>query len=487
MHAELITEGAPGSAREIKIRFRHGIIKAVLLLFSAAFLSCTSFPEKISREKFTVEDANRAGFKTELAKTAVQPDGKIVVLAVINLRDDRNSHRLYLKVQRYLRDGKRDDSFRCDDFFYYNEIEDFSESFLVIDKNGDIYFPGILRDVDNHYGYRFRYNVFRLSSSGALTARYPVDTGGLYSSLLHNLVPVMRDGYLKGFYVTGEYMAFNRKGNIYTILKLTSECKPDPAFTPVRGIERVYEKIHPGLKAVTPDGGLVYALEYDYGHKEREKRGIKYAVKKIYGNGRVDMAFNRNIAVYLRDGSEVRSHSVDSRGRIAVSLRTGDNKRDRVNRILLFDKKGRRIPSFEFSEPSLVEKWGGVDSEYTDLVFLDDGGLYAVKMYIYEASLVRLDSKGKIDSTFAGEFMDKKIHYIYSLDQFNDEIYLQEKHLWRFNREGSVAALYKFCSGPDFKPNKTLFEKAYQGCTFGCMLTIVGIYELFGGKMRFMP
>lgn len=458
----------------------------VIVLLACASISCTSFPEKISREKFTLEDANRAGLKTELAKIAVQPDGKIVVLAVINVRKDRNSHRLYLKVQRYHRDGKRDDSFRCDDFFYYNEIEDFSESFLVIDKNGDIFFPGVLRESVNQYDYRFRYHVFRLSSEGVLKAKYPLDTGGLYSSFIYDVVPVIRDGYLTGFYVTGQYMAFNRKGNIYTILKLTSECKPDPSFNPVKGIERVYEKLHSGLKSVTPDGGLVYSVEYHYSHKEREKHGIKSAVRKIYSNGRADRSFNRNIAVYLRDGSEVRSHSVDSKGRLAVSLRKGDNKRDRVNRILLFDKKGRRIPSFEFSEPSLVEKWDGVDSEYTDLVFMDDGGFYAVKKYVYEGTLVRLDSRGAVDNSISGEFKERKIDHVYSMDKYNGEIYLQEKYLWRFNSDGSVASTYKFCSGPDFEPNKTVFEKAYRGCTFGCLLAIVGIYELFGGKMRFM-
>jgi len=463
----------------------------VFLLISFFIISCTSFPEKISKEKFTLEDANRAGFETELIKTAVQPDGKIVVLAAIRMRDDRNSHRLYLKVQRYHRDGKRDDSFRCDDFFYGNEIEDFSESFLVIDKDGDIFFPGILREMVSEYDYRHRYTVFRLSSDGALTARYPVDTGEFYSRFIRNLVPVVRDGHVAGFYVTGEYRKLDIKGHlaggIYTILKLTSECKPDPSFNPVKGIERVHEKLHSGLKAVTPDGGLVYSVEYHYSHKEREKHGIKSAVRKIYSNGRVDMAFNRKIAVYLRDGSEVRSHSVDSRGRIAVSLRTGDNKRDRVNRILLFNIKGRRIPTFEFSEPSLVEKWDGVDSEYTDLIFMDDGGIYALKKYVYEGTLVRLDSRGAVDNSISGEFKERKIDHVYSMDKYNGEIYLQEKYLWRFNSDGSVASTYKFCSGPDFEPNKTLFEKTVYACKFGCLLAIVGIYELFGGKMRFMP
>jgi len=450
-------------------------------------LSCTSFPENISRDKFTLEDANKAGFETELIKTAVQPDGKIVVLAAIKMRDDRNSHRLYLKVQRYHRDGKRDDSFICDDFFYSNEIEDFSTAFLVIDKEGDIFFPGILRGSINQYDYGFRYAVFRLSPEGALKEKYPIDTGELYTSFVDHVVPVMRDGYLDAFYVTGEYQASNRKGNIYRILKLTSECKPDSSFIPVKGIERVYEELHPGLRSVTPDGGLVYAVEYGSYHKEREKSGIKYAVRKIFRNGRVDIAFNRNIAVYLRDGSVVHSQTVDFRGRIALSLRDGDNKRDRVNRMLLFNMKGRRISGFEFSEPSLVEKWGGVDSAYTDLIPLEDGGFYAVKKYVYEASLVRLGSGGTVDNKFSGEFKEKKISNIYSLDMYNGEIYLQEKHLWRFNPDGSVAALYKFCSGPDFEPNKTVFERAWDGCTFGCMFAVITIYEFFGGRMRWMP
>ena len=134
-----------------------------------------------------------------------------------------------------------------------------------------------------------------------------------------------------------------------------------------------------------------------------------------------------------------------------------------------------------------MEKWGGVDSEYTDLIFLDDGGFYTVKKYVYEGTLVRLDSRGAVDNSISGEFKEKKIHHIYSLDKYNDEIYLQEKHLWRFNSDGSVVTLYKFCSGPDFEPNKTLFEKTVYACKFGCLLTIVGIYEFFGGKMKFMP
>lgn len=467
------------------------IFYSIFLLSSVLMLSCTSFPERISKKKFTLEDANKAGFETELIKTAVQHDEKIVVLAAIKMRDDRNSHRLYLKVQRYHRDGKRDDSFMCDDFFYDNEIEDFSEGFLVIDKDGDIFFPGVLREIVSEYNYRHRYTVFRLSPEGVLKAKYPLDTGELYTSFMYDVVPVMQDGYLDGFYVTGEYRKLdlngNLKGDIYTILKLTSECKPDTSFNPVKGIEHVYEKLHPGLRSVTPDGGLVYAVEYDYGHKEREKSGIKYAIRKIYSNGRVDREFNRNIASFLRDGSEVHSHTVDSSGRIAVSLRTGDTLRNSVNRILLFDMKGKRISSFQFSEPSLVEKWDGVYSEYTDLIFLDDGGFYAVKKYVYEATLVRLDSKGTVDKNITDEFKERKIDYSYSLEKYHDEIYFQEKHLWRFNRDGSVAALYKFCSGPDFEPNKTLFESAWDGCTFGCMLTLVGIYQLFGGEMKWMP
>ena len=118
------------------------ISSSVLIIVFVLISSCTSFPEKISREKFTLEDANKAGFETELIKTAVQPDGKIVVLAAIKMRDDRNSHRLYLKVQRYHRDGKLDDSFRCDDFFIIMRLRISPLLFLLLIKKGIFFSRG---------------------------------------------------------------------------------------------------------------------------------------------------------------------------------------------------------------------------------------------------------------------------------------------------------------------------------------------------------
>jgi len=450
---------------------------------------CTSFPERLPRERFTLKEANRRGFKTELKKAAVIPDGKVLVMSTITLRKDRNTHPESLALVRLNRDGTPDPAFKTDSFFSENNIEVPMEPFLFADHDGSILFPLYVWKKSKEVGHTGTYRaVFRLSSSGTMISTHTLNIGDWYTHSGFTLVPRHRNGRLEGFYYIGETKKSRAdEGNVRSILLLDRECRLAPSFRPVMGMRRVDERIKAHAQTVTPKGGLVYLVEY--GYNLRKTRGVQFDIRKIDSRGNADTRYTKNIRPHLLNVTAVHDFMVDPEGKLYLSMRTGNIYRDGMNCIRIFDPKGRRIGAFDFNEVSEgTTATCGVDVRFTSVTPDREGGLYVLRRHFGKGTLIRLDSRGKIVPGFSKDFTDKRTEYNNSMAMMPDgTLLLQEKHLWRFNPDGSIKDVYKLCSDWDFKFNKSLIEWAADGCYLGCMGSLLLIYTMFGGRATFMP
>ena len=460
-----------------------------MLLILCFFISgCTSYPERLPAAHFSLEEANRRGYETTMVKTTVQRDGKILSLASVYLREDKSRYIRHAILMRMDREGKPDPSFKTDELFSQLDIEIPEHPFLLIGEDGTILFHLIVKRY-NHFGQFLRhdYTVFRLSPAGKLIEEHSINTGPYIRDLYCTPLPIVTQGTVSGYYLAGSFYKMGPGGQeFFHVLKLGRECSLDPAFSPVRGEKNIMEKIQPSLRSVTSEGGLVFVIEYGYGHK-MEKEGIRLDFFRINPRGRIDPSFTKYTRPHMKRISRVHHYSLDSRGRLMACLRQGSIHYPGWDRLVLFDARGRAVPSFHFEERSPGKALSGTvpSTWYTDVIPLQNDGYLVMKVSSGKGVILHLDSRGVADPVFPGDFTEGEIDYKSSLvPGMEDEFFLQERDLWLFNANGTLQRQFRLCSGRDFQENVTLYEKMSHRAYVGCLGLI---FRVFNIEIKAMP
>lgn len=386
------------------------------------------------------------------------------------------------------REGRPDRSFKTDEIFAQLDIEIPEHPFLLIEKDGSILFHLIVSRY-NFLGQFLRhdYTVFRLSSEGKLIEEHSINTGPYFRDLYCTPIPIVAEGTIRGYYVAGSFYKIGPGGQeFFHVLKLNRECILDQTFAPVPGDNFFIKKIQPSLRSVTPEGGLIFAIEYGYGHK-MEKEDIRLDFFRIDPQGMIDRSFTKYTRPHMKGISRVHHYSLDNRGRLMACLRQGSIYYSGLDRLVLFDSRGRAIPSFKFEERSYGKDPSGIvpSTWYTDVIQRHDGGYLVMKVASGKGSILHLNSRGAENAAFSGAFTEERVDYNSSLvPGMDNEFFVQERDLWHFNANGTLQRQFRLCSGRDFQENITLYEKVTHKAYVGCLVLIFRVFDI---KIKAMP
>ncbi|HNV47260.1 MAG TPA: hypothetical protein PKJ16_09480 [Spirochaetota bacterium] len=471
---------------------RPARLRAASFLIAAWALSCSSFPETLPPDRFSIDGANRAGLYTEIERVAVGPDGGIALLARIDLRDDTTSSpRTHLAPARLTADGGIDASFAVDPFFARTRA--YQPHFLFAGGDGGIVFSAIVRACDATGKFTGdRPTLFTLSPDGSIRDMRVIAPARFHLEHIHDIVPVGAGGTLGGLYVVARLIPKARgtqseRATAWTgVIRLLANGDEDAAFEPCLRDERTILRTAP--TAVMRDGGIAL---WAY----RDEYNKSFEIIRLTARGRADPSFRRGAYRIALGGTatDIGALAVDTRGRLllAVTTASDDARRDRANHILRLRPDGGPDTSFIHRVAS------GTADVLPDLVPHENGSVsYLTRDYApqtaYRIRLHRIDGSGVADATFSDATAPRRSEQRSPwrrtlIAGSRGSVVIADRHIEMVQPTGKTRFIARVCSDFDFTPNATAYERARDGCWNAIAYAGFRFLELFGWKMKTMP
>ncbi len=270
----------------------------MILCIGFALLSgCLSVPERLPGSKFTLFEANRRGYRTDVERTAVQSDGKIVVLGKITLRDSKYFSDRYLSVVRLNADGSPDGSFLMDRKLSHRKMT--GTCLLHVAPDDSLYI--ILYASPYSFWGRdenIRLTLFHLSREGRLLEERGLAEEHFFFLDLNRVLPCYPGKELRGFYLLGRCVPREKDpGGVssqkyYGVIRVDPRGHADPSFEPLPLRNDAGRSL--SVKgAVYPDGSLLLWI------KSMGRGGMSLQLQRIDPRGRRMEPFSARLAKAL--------------------------------------------------------------------------------------------------------------------------------------------------------------------------------------------
>lgn len=306
------------------IRINGKARKALMILFIGfALLSgCLSVPERLPGNRFTLFEANRRGYRTDVERTAVQSDGKIVVLGKITLRDSKYFSDRYLSVVRLNADGSPDGSFLMDRKLNQRKV---TGSYLLHVAPDDSLYVVLNASPYSFWGRdeNIRLTLFHLSREGRLLEERGLAEEHFFFLDLNRVLPCYPGKELRGFYLLGRCVPREKGPGSVSSQKYYGVIRVDPRGHADLSFEPLPLKNDTGRSlsvkgAVYPDGSLLLWI------RSMSREGMSLQLQRIDPRGRRMEPFSARLAkAFPSKGVREIEAAVGSEGGAVLWLQTG--------------------------------------------------------------------------------------------------------------------------------------------------------------------
>jgi len=232
-----------------------------------------------------------AGAEGPIQLSALQPDGKIIVLGEFTAYNGTEVN----KVARINNDGTLDTSFTLD-----SAISMLTPFGVTVQPNGKILISALV-NYNNGTDILYMYTVFRLNADGTLDTTFEITDGRPSRNMI-----VLENGKIMAAYT----YFYSNIGSQLTIVRLNSNGTLDNTFQTVNydSVERV------DAMAIQPDGKVIISGYNSYNQENPTAELVKFL--RLNTDGTVDTTFNNvivaNKMVVQQDGKIIIAAGISS-------------------------------------------------------------------------------------------------------------------------------------------------------------------------------